>query len=102
MAREDIKRGAAIAAVAAVIAACIGAAAGLGSAYAGYMIGEKQYELERAKLVADIVVKTAGQTTDVFRGTLARLCLSPLLREDIDKLYQQGFKAHCPSEPLKQ
>src|SRR5437660_9092960 len=46
-----------------VVAACIAAVAALLTGYPSYKLGEKQYELERSKVIADVIVKTVHMTT---------------------------------------
>jgi hypothetical protein len=80
-----------------VIAACIGAIAVVVTAILTHALGEKQYRLERAKLMTDVIVRTATMNTDQFRGVLNRICLSPVLKEETDALYRAAFKMPCPT-----
>jgi hypothetical protein len=66
----------------AVIAAIIGAAAGLAGIYAGYAAGEKQYKLDHDRTITNLIVTLSGRSDNDAKTLVLDFCKARVFDDD--------------------
>jgi hypothetical protein len=65
-----------------IFAALIAAVAGLAGVYAGYVTGEKEYELEHHRIVTDLIIKLADEGGRNAPALVGDFCVARVFDND--------------------